>query len=272
MQKRTGFLTEARFGKDIMIERKHLRRLKWLAIGVLRRTARRLRKLPGFLRHTLAIRLFKRDSLKLYSRKQFDEEAAGYDKGSGYAMVREDYPDILAELKKERYSALLDCGCGTGAVLQLLLKEFPDRSYTGIDLSGQMIAAARRQLPETVTLLTGDCEHLPFPESSFDAVLCSHSFHHYPHPQRFFDSVFRVLKPGGRLILRDNTGSLPYLLYQNWWMIPYINWKHHSGDVRFYSRREVRHFLKKAGFSVICLEERPVHKLHTAARKPLKAR
>ena len=137
MQKRTGFLTEARFGKDIMIERKHLRRLKWLAIGVLRRTARRLRKLPGFLRHTLAIRLFKRDSLKLYSRKQFDEEAAGYDKGSGYAMVREDYPDILAELKKSATALFWTAAAEPEPFFSCSLRNFPTAAIPGLISPGR---------------------------------------------------------------------------------------------------------------------------------------
>ena len=260
-----------------MISRRTLWRLKWWVIGKaqpLKPLVRRIReiirgipKLPGFLAHTLSIHFLHREQYKAYSRLQFDKEAAAYDEGESFSMVREDYPDILRELKKEPFGSLLDCGCGTGAVLALLHKRFPDRSCTGIDLSEQMIEVARKTLPADVKLLVGDCENLPFPENSFDVVLCSHSFHHYPHPQRFFDSAHRVLKPGGRLILRDNTGALPYLLYNNFWMIPYINWKHRSGDVKFYSLGEVRQFLKKAGFDIIRPEERPVHKLHAAARK-----
>ena len=214
------------------------------------------------------------EEYKALSLREFDRAAAGYESGRAgvYELCKKDYPPILAELEKEPFRDLLDCGCGTGPILSLLSERYPDRRFTGIDFSEKMLEKARAKRLPNVTLVLGDCEALPFAGGSFDVVICSQSFHHYPNPQAFFAGVARVLRPGGRLILRDNTGSLPYLLYQNWWMIPYINWKHHSGDVKFYSRREVRHFLKKAGFSVICLEERPVHKLHAAARKPLKAR
>ncbi len=56
-----------------------------------------------------------------------------------------------------------------------------------------------------MTFAVGDCEEIPFPDASFDAVLCFMSFRHYPKPERFFCNVFRVLRPGGRLILRDMT-------------------------------------------------------------------
>lgn len=42
-------------------------------------------------------------------------------------------------------------------------------------------------------------------DNSFDVIICSNSFHHYPNPQRFFDSAKRVLRPEGRLILQDYT-------------------------------------------------------------------
>ena len=41
------------------------------------------------------------------------------------------------------------------------------------------------------------------PDNSYDAVICCQSFHHYPNVQNFFHSVYRVLRPGGRLIRRE---------------------------------------------------------------------
>lgn len=62
-----------------------------------------------------------------------------------------------------------------------------------------MIEVAGRKKMKGVELVVGDCEDLPFAENSFDAVICCESFHHYPDPQKFFDSVYRVLRPNGRL-------------------------------------------------------------------------
>ena len=68
-----------------------------------------------------------------------------------------------------------------------------------------MIEVARSKNMEGVELVVGDCENLPFADDSYDVVICCQSFHHYPNVQDFFNSVFRVLRPGGRLILRDMT-------------------------------------------------------------------
>ena len=142
----------------------------------------------------------------------FDRAAEKYESGHAgvYELRKKDYPPILEELDKEPFETLLDCGCGTAPMLSLLSERYPERRYTGIDLSPNMIAAARAKGLQNASFILGDCERLPFADDSFDAVICSQSFHHYPDLQAFFNSVFRVLRPGGRLILRDMTMSAPY--------------------------------------------------------------
>ena len=226
-----------------------------------------LKDLPAFLREMIRIKILHRDMHKTYSQWQFDYVSKEYDESDFYEEVRADYPAILKELKKEPFDSLLDCGCGTGAILSLLSSRYPDRTFTGIDLSWGMLEAAKgRNLPN-VTFIQGDCEDIPFPSESFDVILCNHSYHHYPHPQRFFNSAFRALKPGGRLIIRDNTGGLFYLAYQNIFCIPRNNFRFHHGDVRFYSARQTARFCRRAGFLVESMKQRKDHKLHGVARK-----
>ena len=93
-----------------------------------------------------------------------------------------------------------------------------------------------KQLTNT-EFLVGDSENLPFAEASFDAVICSNSFHHYPNPQNFFDSAYRVLRKGGRLILRDYTSSDPVVWLMNHLELPLSNWLGH-GDVKVYKATE----------------------------------
>ena len=145
------------------------------------------------------------EQYKKLSLQEFDQAAEKFDDDgpSFYNMCRKDYPDVLAEVVKEPFSELLDAGCGTGAMFGMFQKDCPDKNYTGIDLSGKMIETAKKKNLEGIRFVTGDCENLPFDENSFDVVTCSMSFHHYPNPEKFFHSLHRVLRPGGRLVLRD---------------------------------------------------------------------
>ena len=70
-------------------------------------------------------------------------------------MCKDDYPYIAAELKKEDYIDLLDCGCGTGPMISLLYEEDPGRHYTGIDLTPRMIEVARAKNLKGVDWVTG---------------------------------------------------------------------------------------------------------------------
>ena len=207
---------------------------------------------------------------KALTVREFSKAARVYetDDAGVYKMCRKDYPDVLAELEKEEFCDLLDCGCGTAPMLTLLQKRYPERHYTGIDLTPEMIEAARAKKLPGVELVVGDCEDLPFPAESFDVVICCQSFHHYPNVQRFFDSVYRVLRPGGRLILRDMTAkSAPMRWFFNHVEMPVVNLAGH-GDVRVYGVEEVRRLCAAAGLRLERGEKRGFFRLHCVARKP----
>ncbi len=207
---------------------------------------------------------------KELSIKEFTKAAKVYetDKGGVYKMCKKDYPDVLSELEKEEFTDLLDCGCGPAPMLTLLHEKYPKKNFTGIDLTPEMIAVAKAKNMENVDLLVGDCENLPFEDESFDVVICCQSFHHYPNVQNFFNSVFRVLRPGGRLVLRDMTSSFPPL---RWFFnnieMPIINLTGH-GDVHVYSIAEVDKLCKNSGLKMEYGAERGFFRLHCVARKP----
>lgn len=181
-------------------------------------------------------------------------------------MCKEDYPPILAEIQGEQFDTLLDAGCKTAPMLALLTKEYPDKQYVGLDLTPEMIEKARAKNPPNTEFLVGDCENLPFNDASFDIIINSQSFHHYPNPQDFFNSVYRVLKPGGCLILRDNTGPGWMMWAWNSVILPLANVFGH-GDVKAYRLSEVRQMCEDAGLSVEKLEAQKGHRLHLVARK-----
>ncbi|MBR1560815.1 MAG: methyltransferase domain-containing protein [Clostridia bacterium] len=210
---------------------------------------------------------------KALSIKEFSKAAKVYetDEAGVYKMCKKDYPDVLAELEREDFTDLLDCGCGTAPMLTLLKQKYPNKRYTGIDLTPEMIEVARAKRMPGVELVVGDCEQLPFADASFDAVICCQSFHHYPNAQAFFDSVHRVLRPGGRLILRDMTAkSAAARWFMNHVEMPIINLAGH-GDVHVYGVDEVREMCDRAGLRLERGEKRGFFRLHCVARKPKEA-
>lgn len=206
---------------------------------------------------------------KKMSVSEFTKAAGRYesDHAGIYEMCKKDYPDILAELEKEPFSDLLDAGCGPAPMISLLSEKYPDRHYTGLDLTSAMIEQAKKKNIPNAEFVVGDCENFPFPDDSFDAVICSNSFHHYPNSQAFFDSVKRCLRPGGRLILRDITTDNKLIL---WFMdkieLPLANLCGH-GDVKIATRETVMECSQKAGLTVERFEIRKGMRMHCVIRK-----
>jgi SAM-dependent methyltransferase len=95
-------------------------------------------------------------------------------------------------------------GCGTGRFTVPLAERAA--AVTGLDISAQMLAVNQEKLAERglkATLREGDMTALPFPDSSFDAVVSMLALMHIPltDRERVFSEVARVLKPGGRLLV-----------------------------------------------------------------------
>lgn len=75
------------------------------------------------------------------SIKEFTKAVKIYDSGKSgiYEMCKYDYPKVLKELKNKKFNDVLDCGCGTGPMIEILCEKYPDKLYTGLDLTPEMI-------------------------------------------------------------------------------------------------------------------------------------
>ncbi len=115
--------------------------------------------------------------------------------------------EILAEKRERR---LLDVGCGGGQAAIRMKEQYPHLNLTGIDLSEWMIAGARRRAFSRgydIQLEVADVLALPFPNASFDVVYSFGSAKHWPDPLKGFGECWRVLKPGGELLVADATSD-----------------------------------------------------------------
>ena len=98
--------------------------------------------------------------------------------------------------------SVLECGCGSGDLLERLHRRDPAMRLTGVDLgwaSLQRIAQGSLKASST-SLVHGDIGSLPFPSASFDRVLSSSVLWYVPDASRAIREMIRVLKPGGRFV------------------------------------------------------------------------
>ncbi|HYF76737.1 MAG TPA: class I SAM-dependent methyltransferase [Symbiobacteriaceae bacterium] len=138
-------------------------------------------------------------------RQQFGANAAAYvtssihAKGSDLALL----PALAGLTGSEQ---VLDVATAAGHTALALA---PHAAHvTGIDLTVEMLDQARAQAAAkgitNVTFQEGDAEALPFADATFDVVTCRIAAHHFPEVHRFCAEAYRVLKPGGRLVVIDN--------------------------------------------------------------------
>lgn len=98
------------------------------------------------------------------------------------------------------HGKVLDVACGTGDMVMELLRQ--GCSVTGVDLSKEMMAIAKRKAPQAEYRLA-DVERLPFGDASFDAVTCAFGVRNFVHLEQGLSEMLRVLKPGGRMVILE---------------------------------------------------------------------
>lgn len=127
--------------------------------------------------------------------------------------------DLLAENKGRH---LLDVGCGGGQSAIRLQEHYPHLRLTGIDLSTDQIARARKRAQRrgyAIAFEVANALELPFLDASFDVVYSFGSAKHWPDPLTGFAECWRVLKPGGELLVADATADATLEQVENFYAI-----------------------------------------------------
>ena len=134
------------------------------------------------------------------------------------------WTELLDGLQLRGDERILDLGCGRGAVLLGAAKRLNQGRAVGVDIwsrkdqSGNAVGATRRNavaegVSERVALLTGNMTALPFQAAAFDVIVSSIAIHNIESStgrEAAVDEAVRVLRPGGRLLLADLSGTRAY--------------------------------------------------------------
>lgn len=104
---------------------------------------------------------------------------------------------------------VLELACGTGEVTNVLLSL--DHEVTALDFSEAMLGVARAKHAGNarVRFVLADAERTMEPDDSYDAVICRHLVWTLTEPEQALADWFRVLKPGGKLLVFDGNWTKP---------------------------------------------------------------
>ena len=197
-------------------------------------------------------------------RRLMDRLAPGYDRQIRFPE-KVLFGDGRAWVCSQAQGAVLEIAVGTGRNLPYYPAEV---TLTGIELSPAMLERARaeaRRLGREVELRVGDAQALPFPDESFDTVVCTLALCTIPDAGKAVHEVSRVLRPGGHFLFLEHVRSpvLPVRAVQRVWDVFSVRLE---GD---HLLREPLEPLRAAGFEVLTLERSKLGLVERGvARKP----
>jgi len=137
------------------------------------------------------------ERLRAFERQGHDALAESYHAFFSRVTALATNP-LLDAVRLQHGTRVLDVASGPGALTAEAAKR--GARLVGIDLSPQMVEFARRLNP-TIEFREADVERLPFPDHTFDAVVCAFGLGHFPRPEGAIAESARTLLPGGRIAL-----------------------------------------------------------------------
>ena len=165
-----------------------------------------------------------------YVRDLFGRLASRYDVMNRLMTGGQDVRWRQAVIRRARLTSgayLLDLGAGTGDLGREALRQIPDSLPVAADFTLEMMRVGRGRAALRWT--AADALQLPFPNEAFEAAVSGFLMRNVTDVQQALSEQFRVLKPGGRIVILDTTRPKKNLLWPFIWLhlhlvIPFLGW------------------------------------------------
>jgi SAM-dependent methyltransferase len=185
------------------------------------------------------------------------DDALNYEKYLGPILFEPSALEFVEYLGSSNIESVLEISCGTGRLTKHLRQYFSEKTrLVASDISPDMLEVAKNQLNDSsIEFQVADAQQLPFPDCSFDMVLCQYGLMFLTDKLKGFQEVFRVLKPGGQFIFAtwDKTENTPlFKLIFNDTIIPFFKGEDTARFLTPFSLHEpaqLSDFLSEANFT-----------------------
>jgi ubiquinone/menaquinone biosynthesis C-methylase UbiE len=190
-------------------------------------------------------------------REAFTRQAGTFEDERLNVAFTSGLPWLLSYVEPRRDDTVLDVAAGTGLVARALAADVAH--VTAVDSTAAMIEQGRARAGAeghtNLDFVSGSAEDLPFADASFTLVVTRFSLHHFADPTPAVDEMVRVLRPGGRIVVKDLVASADSGVAARQ---DHVERLRDPSHVRMPPRGAVRDWLRQHGLQVHTVAEREI--------------